>query len=157
MMRLNLKFILGLLCLLVLVTFSLWTQCGDSALGRSLVPKWDQRSYAEYPTSPPSFVLNGFIYSLLGLYDLNCTAPQGHSAEAGVLFDQGMTSLKHMLLLYDTGSGTSYDLRHFTLGISPNLARWDYHATHVNQLLLLATIDRDPIIEQTAKRWQGYM
>ncbi|XP_059620209.1 D-glucuronyl C5-epimerase B [Phlebotomus argentipes] len=113
--------------------------------------------YEEYPTSPPSFVLNGFIYSLLGLYDLNCTAPQGHSAEAGVLFEQGMSSLKRMLLLFDTGSGTSYDLRHFTLGIAPNLARWDYHATHVNQLLLLATIDRDPVIEQTAKRWQGYM
>ncbi|GAB0091759.1 D-glucuronyl C5-epimerase [Sergentomyia squamirostris] len=113
--------------------------------------------YEEYPTSPPSFVLNGFIYALLGLYDLNCTAPQGHSTEAGVLFEQGMTSLKRMLLLFDTGSGTSYDLRHFTLGIAPNLARWDYHATHVNQLLLLATIDRDAIIEQTAKRWQGYM
>merc|ERR1712098_44229 len=26
--------------------------------------------YEEYPTSPPSFILNGFMYSLLGLYDL---------------------------------------------------------------------------------------
>ncbi len=26
--------------------------------------------YEEYPTSPPTFVLNGFMYSLLGLYDL---------------------------------------------------------------------------------------
>lgn len=113
--------------------------------------------YEEYPTSPPSFVLNGFIYSLLGLYDLNSTAPLATAHEAGILLDQGMNSLKKMLLLFDTGSGTIYDLRHFTLGIAPNLARWDYHATHVNQLLLLATIDKDPIIEQTAKRWQGYM
>lgn len=26
--------------------------------------------YEEYPTTPSLFVLNGFIYSLLGLYDL---------------------------------------------------------------------------------------
>lgn len=55
------------------------------------------------------------------------------------------------------GAVTSYDLRHFTLGTAPNLARWDYHATHVNQLLLLATIDKDPLLEVTATRWIGYM
>ncbi|XP_023296487.2 D-glucuronyl C5-epimerase B isoform X1 [Lucilia cuprina] len=113
--------------------------------------------YEEYPTTPASFVLNGFIYSLLGLYDLNSTAPSNIANEAGKLFNQGMISLKKMLLLYDTGSGTSYDLRHLSLGVAPNLARWDYHATHVNQLLLLATIDSDPIISQTAERWKGYM
>lgn len=31
--------------------------------------------YEEYPTQPASFVLNGFIFSLLGLYDLMSTAP----------------------------------------------------------------------------------
>lgn len=72
--------------------------------------------YEEYPTTPASFVLNGFIYSLLGLYDLNATAPSSLSREAGQLFEQGMTSLKKMLLLFDTGSGSIYDLRHVTLG-----------------------------------------
>lgn len=116
------------------------------------------RWYEEYPTQPASFILNGFIYSLLGLYDLNSThAPVGFENDAGVLLEQGLMSLRKMLLLFDTGAGTSYDLRHLTLGIAPNLARWDYHVTHVNQLLLLATIDKDPIFEQTAKRWQGYM
>lgn len=113
--------------------------------------------YEEYPTSPPSYVLNGFIYSLLGLYDLNATSPQNYSIEAGQLYDNGMISLKKMLTLYDTGSGSTYDLRHFSLGVAPNLARWDYHATHVNQLLLLATIDKDPVISQTAERWRDYM
>jgi len=72
--------------------------------------------YEEYPTSPPSFVLNGFIYSLLGLYDLKAIAPYNYSIEANLLYEQGIKSLKKMLLLFDTGSGTSYDLRHFTLG-----------------------------------------
>lgn len=117
--------------------------------------------YEEYPTQPASFILNGFIYSLLGLYDLNATTTGavggGFENDAGELLEQGLASLRRMLLLFDTGSGTSYDLRHLTLGIAPNLARWDYHVTHVNQLLLLATIDRDPLFAETAKRWQGYM
>uniref|UniRef100_A0A336LG24 heparosan-N-sulfate-glucuronate 5-epimerase n=1 Tax=Culicoides sonorensis TaxID=179676 RepID=A0A336LG24_CULSO len=113
--------------------------------------------YEEYPTQPASYVLNGFIYSLLGLYDLTAIAPMNYSTDAGQLFDNGMIALKKMLTLYDTGSGSTYDLRHFSLGIAPNLARWDYHATHVNQLLLLATIDKDPVIKTTAERWKDYM
>lgn len=72
--------------------------------------------YEEYPTKPASFVLNGFIYSLLGLYDLNATAPAHLTKDVQYLYSQGMISLKKMLVLFDTGSGTIYDLRHFTLG-----------------------------------------
>ncbi|XP_071872776.1 D-glucuronyl C5-epimerase [Bombus fervidus] len=113
--------------------------------------------YEEYPTTPSSFILNGFIYSLIGLYDLKSIATGKDAVEASRLFNQGMTSLKNMLTLYDTGSGTTYDLRHFTLKTAPNLARWDYHSTHVNQLLLLNSIDNDPIFTTTAERWIGYM
>lgn len=116
--------------------------------------------YEEYPTVPSSFVLNGFIYSLFGLYDLKSTCNNhgpGLCSDAGRLFADGMVSLKRMLPLFDTGSGTAYDLRHFSLGVAPNLARWDYHATHVNQLLYIATIDSDPIFTATAERWAQYM
>lgn len=94
-------------------------------------------------------MLNGFIYSLLGLYDLHQIAPKAKGGkEAGLLYDQGIDSLKKILAIFDTGSGSVYDLRHFSLGVAPNVARWDYHVTHVNQLLLLATIDDDPIFSQ---------
>lgn len=112
--------------------------------------------YEEYPTSPSLFVLNGFIYSLLGLYDLKLTAGPQHGTEAAELFDQGMRSLKAMLPLYDTGSGSFYDLRHVTMRIAPNLARWDYHTLHVSLLYFLASIDPDPILRTTAARWEGY-
>ncbi|CAB3252073.1 unnamed protein product [Arctia plantaginis] len=113
--------------------------------------------YEEYPTKPPLFVLNGFIYTLLGLYDLHIIEGENSISLAKKMFDDGMTSLKNLLPLFDTGSGSFYDLRHFTLGVSPNIARWDYHATHVNQLYLLAGLDSDPILINTAKRWEGYM
>ncbi|CAG9783465.1 unnamed protein product [Diatraea saccharalis] len=113
--------------------------------------------YEEYPTTPPLFVLNGFIYTLLGLYDLHIIEGDNSISLAKKMFDDGMISLKTLLPLFDTGSGSFYDLRHFTLGVSPNIARWDYHATHVNQLYLLAGLDDDPILINTAKRWEGYM
>lgn len=113
--------------------------------------------YEEYPTTPSSFVLNGFIYSLIGLYDVAETAGNKLGREAGILFSQGLESLKAMLPLFDTGSGTVYDLRHFTLGVAPNLARWDYHTTHINQLQLLASIDGAPIFRDHVKRWKTYL
>ncbi|CAG9760784.1 unnamed protein product [Ceutorhynchus assimilis] len=113
--------------------------------------------YEEYPTKPASYVLNGFIYSILGLYDLMSIAPVDQAQEAEFLYNEGITTLKNMLPLFDMGSATVYDLRHFTLGIAPNLARWDYHATHINQLLLLDTIEEEPLFQTTAERWIGYM
>lgn len=68
-----------------------------------------------------------------------------------------MTSLKTLLPLFDMGSRSVYDLRHVTLNVEPNIARWDYHVTHINQLLLLATLDNATVIKSTAKRWIAYM
>lgn len=126
--------------------------------------------YEEYPTIPPCFVLNGFMYALIGLYDVSVTAPPGEGQSTAMrLYRTGVTSLRQMLPLFDTGSGTVYDLRHLTLGgaAPPNRARWDYHATHVNQLMLLSSLlqtsstDTDEVIaaefKAVANRWLGYM
>ncbi|KAH9513416.1 hypothetical protein Btru_032956 [Bulinus truncatus] len=113
--------------------------------------------YEEYPTTPSSFVLNGFIYSLLGLYDLKETATGAAKDRAERIYSSGMKSLKAMIGLYDTGVGTFYDLRHITAGIEPNRARWDYHTTHINQLLQLMIIDDDEIFKTTVQRWLGYL
>lgn len=112
--------------------------------------------YEEYPTTPSLFVLNGFIYSLLGLYDLKEFSLESNSNGAE-LFADGMVSLKKLLPLFDTGWGSLYDLRHFTTHVAPNRARWDYHTTHITQLLLLASIDDDPVLSSTAQRWKEYM
>jgi heparosan-N-sulfate-glucuronate 5-epimerase len=117
--------------------------------------------YEEYPTTPSSFVLNGFMYALMGLYDAAEILPQPAASRAARLYADGMKSLKALLPLFDTGSGSVYDLRHLTLagsGVPPNLARWDYHTTHINQLLLLASVDNESeVLTSVAKRWIGYM
>jgi len=113
--------------------------------------------YEEYPTTPSSFVLNGFMYSLIGLYDLKEMATGKISEKAEEIFDKGMRTLKAMLLMFDTGTGTFYDLRHITAGLAPNRARWDYHKVHINQVLLLSEVDSDPLFSSTAERWKAYM
>lgn len=139
--------------------------------------------YEEYPTIPSSFVLNGFIFSLFGLYDfkallddefkLNTTKtlpdqvakafkaidvdlPETYQL-ACKLLDDGLNSLKAMLPLYDGGSRTFYDLRHFVFKIPPNVARWDYHTTHLSQLAMLISITDDPIFKRYYNAWYGYM
>ena len=113
--------------------------------------------YEEYPTTPPSFVLNGFIYALLGLYDVSQVSTGDYRKRASQLFEEGVSSLKALFPLFDIGSGSTYDLRHFTLKSVPNLARWDYHATHVTQLLVMNSIHPDPMFDSFAERWSDYM
>ena len=52
--------------------------------------------YEEYPFEDGLFVLNGFIYSLIGLYDLaeSENAPPTLKFEASTLFEEGLLSLK---------------------------------------------------------------
>ena len=138
--------------------------------------------YEEYPTTPSSFVLNGFMFSMLGLYDykslledkFNLKTSQNLSIQIqeefqniGVnlrkdyeltcrLYNDGMTSLKAMLPLYDGGSRTYYDLNHFMLRVPPNIARWDYHTLHLRQLALFYSITKNPIFKRYFEYWDGY-
>ena len=122
--------------------------------------------YEEYPTNPSSFILNGFMYSLLGLYDLSDTLKDNPNYQtqkelSRKLFDDGISSLRAILAFYDTGSGSVYDLRHFTMSTAPKVARWDYHSTHINLLYTLSTLMEDEnskaFFLATADRWLGYM
>ncbi|GMT18817.1 hypothetical protein PFISCL1PPCAC_10114, partial [Pristionchus fissidentatus] len=121
--------------------------------------------FEEYPTTPGSFVLNGFMYSLIGLYDLSQMEkldpppPSSFSSSFSLsssLFLEGLSSLRALLPLFDTGSGSMYDLRHVALNLHPNLARWDYHAVHVYLLKWLVAITGDEGLDQVADRWIGY-
>jgi hypothetical protein len=139
--------------------------------------------YEEYPTQPNSlFVLNGFIYSLYGLYDFwqvclptaASTIPnkmaQAYKSRIKQMFDEALNTLRFSLSLFDTGTRSLYDLRHLSIVINsadtvePNLARWDYHMLHVSQLNYLADLIKNlddyvnhyKFFKQIAKRWDDY-
>ncbi|KER26460.1 hypothetical protein T265_06313 [Opisthorchis viverrini] len=133
--------------------------------------------FEEYPTRPGSHVLNGMIYSLVGLYDLSQVSPLPEVRKRSTqLWHSGLNSLSTLLPLFDSGSGSFYDLRHVTpatgdiktsmlipessfegrfIHRGPNRARWSYHALHIRQLRLLASIDNDHAVQwsDTASRW----
>ena len=111
--------------------------------------------YEECPTVPSSYILNGFMYSLLGLYDVFRTANNSQSEQ---LYRSGITTLKRMLPLYDLGNRTAYDLTHYTTdGGFPNVAKWGYHITHIHLLAAINSIEKDPKFTETLARWKGYL
>ncbi|OZC10043.1 D-glucuronyl C5-epimerase [Onchocerca flexuosa] len=129
----------------------------EAAKGGVLNELFGHPWFEEYPTTPGTFVLNGFLYSLIGLYDFaqvsNLQAVENDSA---TLFSVGLESLRIFLPLFDTGSGTFYDLRHLGLKTAPNLARWDYHSVHIYLLKWLYIITKDEFFNETANRWASY-
>lgn len=49
---------------------------------------FDNIWYEEYPTVPGTYVLNGFMYALIGLYDFSQT-PSALAPKAKKLFNEG--------------------------------------------------------------------
>lgn len=110
--------------------------------------------FEEYPTNPPSLVLNGFMFCLLGLYDAWTI---NRSAFAKELFLSGMQTLGILLPLYDLGSGSAYDLTHYTTGVEgPNKARPAYHRLHVAQLSTLSSTGHGKLT-RIVNRWHQYL
>jgi len=109
--------------------------------------------YEEYPTEPHGlFVLNGFIYSLVGLYDFiygGCSnMDASYKREKAIeLYSSGLKSLIKNINLFDTGQRSLYDLRHLQgdLSVNPNVARWDYHSVHVSQLFYLIEMIKNSV------------
>ncbi|CAG9533610.1 unnamed protein product [Cercopithifilaria johnstoni] len=129
----------------------------EAAKGGVLNELFGHPWFEEYPTTPGTFVLNGFLYSLIGLYDFAQVSDlQDGKNDSITLFSVGLESLRIFLPLFDSGSGTFYDLRHLGLKTAPNLARWDYHSVHIYLLKWLYIITKDEFLNETATRWASY-
>jgi len=109
--------------------------------------------FEEYPTHPPSYVLNGFMFTLVGLYDLASIAPK---SQALSLYSAGRQTLAKALPSYDVGGLATYDLTHLTVkGRKPEVASPDYQAVHVYLLRALDSIKRNKRFRYYADRWEA--
>jgi hypothetical protein len=107
----------------------------------------------EYPTEPPSHVLNGWIFSLWGLYDLSRwgVSPDRTLTEAAEAFVSGAAALAARIARYRTAVNWSlYDLYPHPL---PNVASPFYHRLHVEQLRRQQELHPDPRIAALALEW----
>jgi heparosan-N-sulfate-glucuronate 5-epimerase len=82
----------------------------------------------EFPTDPPSLVLNGGLYALLGQYDV---AVGLDDADARARFAEGSETAARNLHRWDTGHWSRYDL--YPHRISHVASPW-YHRLHIAQL-----------------------
>jgi heparosan-N-sulfate-glucuronate 5-epimerase len=103
----------------------------------------------EYPTTPPSHVLNGWVFALWGLYDVAHSQP-GDGA-AGELFARSTETLVARLPTYEIFGGWSrYDVFPHPL---INVASPFYHSLHVAQLFALSQLHPDDRLSAAARRW----
>jgi hypothetical protein len=111
--------------------------------------------YEEVPSSPPTHILNGHVYALLGIHDYFRVTGSGDARD---LFESGLEALRGSLSRYDTGYWSRYSLsgrrtltNHFTLA-SPL-----YHRLHIDMLRVVHAITGDRRLEKFANRWESYL
>ncbi|WP_164462267.1 D-glucuronyl C5-epimerase family protein [Bacillus sp. FJAT-42376] len=122
--------------------------------------KWkDQIWFEEYITAPRNnYTLNGYIYTLLGLYDWGynpeMTLYGGEKAKA--LFQKGQDSVKKILSKYDIGGYTAYDLSHLTLKQEPHVVG-EYHRIHISQMYVMYRLTGSNYFLDSYNRWKSYV
>ncbi len=105
--------------------------------------------FEEFPTEPPSLVLNGHMFALLGIYDY---ATYWQDKAAKDLFGVAINGLRQNLERYDIGFWNLYDLHP-----THRLASPMYVKAHVQLLTILAELSGQLIFRDTATKWQAYL
>jgi heparosan-N-sulfate-glucuronate 5-epimerase len=107
--------------------------------------------YEEYPSPKRTVaVLNGFIFSLFGLYDYYLT---NKNIMAKELFEKGINSITNILPYYDIKYWSSYYLFDYPHGYTSSFT---YHNIMINQLKALYIITRKYIFIEYSEKWESY-
>ena len=106
--------------------------------------------FEEYIVSPPTHILNGFIWAAWGVYDY-LLATQDASAKD--LFSRTVQTLRSNLHHYDLGFWSVYEQSGTRL---PMLASPFYHRLHVVQLRVMHRLTGEEIFSHYADRWENY-
>lgn len=104
--------------------------------------------FEEYPTVPPSSVLNGHINGMFGLYDY-WRATKDERSKA--LFDKGVNTVIQSLDRYDSGYWSYYD------NMYNYVTDYKYHVyVHIPQLKILYQITNEETFKTYIDKWEGY-
>lgn len=102
--------------------------------------------YEEYPSEPASYVLNGFIYTLFGLYDLY-RVTQDKKIKKDI--DLCIKTLKNNLSKFDAGYWSYYDL------LYKELVRYYYQKNvHVPQMEVMYKLTGENIFLKYKNKWE---
>jgi len=106
--------------------------------------------FEEYIVSPPTHILNGFIWAAWGVYDHFLVT---ESRAARELFAQAVLTLRSNLDRYDLGFWSLYEQSGTLL---PMVASPFYHRLHVVQLRVMHRLTGDEIFARYADKWEAY-
>jgi len=106
--------------------------------------------FEEYLVSPPTHILNGFMWAAWGVYDF---ALATGSSSAANLFERAVQTLLSNLARYDLGFWSLYELSGLRL---PMLASPFYHRLHIAQLRIMHRLTGHEEFQNYANHWQKY-
>jgi heparosan-N-sulfate-glucuronate 5-epimerase len=106
--------------------------------------------FEEYIVSPPTHILNGFIWAAWGVYDY-FLATGDPTAQA--LFQQSVQTLINNLPRYDLGFWSLYEQSGTKLQM---VASSFYHRLHIVQLRAMHRLTGEPVFAEYADRWHTY-
>lgn len=104
----------------------------------------------EFPSSPPSFVLNGFMSATFGLYEF--TKLFAHDKAAQDELERAIASIRLSLPGYDTGNWMYLDRKSPPYPKASN----GYAIGYIYQTRTLWQIAGDPLFLATHLRWQSF-
>jgi hypothetical protein len=106
--------------------------------------------FEEYIVSPPTHILNGFIWAAWGVYDY-FLATKDNSAQE--LFSRAVKTMLHNLDRYDLGFWSLYEQSGTRL---PMVASPFYHQLHIVQLRIMHRLTGENRFTEVADRWESY-
>ena len=106
--------------------------------------------FEEVIVTPPTHILNGFIWALWGIHDYYLHT---RSQEAERLFSKGIQTLKHNLHRFDVGFWSLYEQSGTRMKM---LASPFYHRLHIVQLQVMHKITSESLFGDYAHRWEAY-
>lgn len=106
--------------------------------------------FEEYIVSPPTHILNGFIWASWGVYDYFLATGDPRAQE---LFDQAVRTLIANLQRYDVGFWSLYEQSGTWLKM---LASPFYHHLHIVQLEVLHRLTGEDVFKTCAAQWDSY-
>ena len=106
--------------------------------------------FEEYVVSPPTHILNGFLWASWGVRDYFLATKD---IAAGKLFEQATETLRVNLHRYDLGFWSLYEQSGTRL---PMIASPFYHQLHIVQLGVMYHLTGEKLFAAYADRWQAY-
>ncbi len=110
----------------------------------------NQKWIEEYILDEPTHILNGFIWSIWGVYDYYLSF---NSENVKCLFDEFISTIENELDSYDIGYWSLYELSENKIKmICSNF----YHQLHIVQLDILYDISKKNKFKETSLKWARY-